>query len=119
MYRIPKADRIRLFKYITNVDITFNPWDPQSVSTKELWRVLTSKKCKASNPKAIIKANMPSNVTSATTSVKFVDGTTLILNDCSKMSLLELMSHINMGAAKIDNEWQFEERELGGEENAS
>lgn len=112
MYRISKVDKIRLFKYVTSVEITFNPWDPTSTSSQELWRRLTAKTMKVSNPKAVVNAVMNPKAAFPLTTVKFVDGSSLKLDQAAKMDVDTLISEINMAAAGIDNEWLMEGKEL-------
>jgi len=113
MYRITRGENVRLFKYVTSVDLTFNPWDAKSNSTRELWRRLTSHKLKASNPKALVNATMPTVVPAPTAFVKFVDGSVVDLKDCSKLRVEEIVAELNMAAARIDNEWAMNGKDLG------
>ena len=112
MFRVQKRESVRLFKYVTSVDITFSPWDEKSNSTRELWRRLTSKKLQASNPKAVIKCNMPTTVPTPAAFIKYVDGSEIRLEDTSAMNVEEIISELNMAAAAIDNVWMMEGKEL-------
>jgi hypothetical protein len=113
MYRIPRGENIRLFKYVTSVDLAFSPWDAKSNSTRELWRRLTTKKLKASNPKALVTCAMPAAIPAPAMLVKFVDGSKVEVQDCSTLRVEELVSQLNMAAARIDNDWAMEGKDLG------
>ena len=115
MYRVPKREGARLFKYVAKVDIAFNPWDEKSNSTRELWRRLTSDRLSKSNPKAVVAATMPTDIPKPFTTIKYVDGSVMKLEDTSTMSVEEIISELNMAAAKIDNEWMMAGKELDDE----
>jgi len=115
MYRVPRQEGTRLFKYVAAVDIGFSPWDEGSTSARELWRRLTSERLTRSNPKATVNAKMPTNLPTPFAHVKFVDGSEVELKDCSTMNVEEIISEINMAAAKIDNQWMVQGKELDDE----
>ena len=112
MFRASRQESVRLFKYVTNVDIKFNPWDAKSNSARELWRRLTSKKLAKSNPSALVNATMPSSVLVPSAHIKFVDGSERTLDDTSELTVDDIISQINMAAARIDNEWILEGKEI-------
>jgi hypothetical protein len=112
MYRIPPREGVRLYKYVASVEIGFNPWDSKSTSTRELWRRLSSAKMVKSNPKVELSAKMPVDLKQPFTKLKFLDGSTLHLEDTSTMRVEEIFSEINMGAARIDNQYMKEGKEL-------
>ena len=116
MLRIPKQESARLFKYVTAVDIQFNPWDSKSNSARELWRRLTSKKLVKSNPNAIVKAITPSNILAPSAAIKYVDGSERILDDTSGLTVDDILSEMNIAAARIDNEWVLEGKDLDDRE---
>mmetsp|Transcript_49220 Transcript_49220/g.99061 ORF Transcript_49220/g.99061 Transcript_49220/m.99061 type:complete len:116 (-) Transcript_49220:95-442(-) len=115
MYRISRKESTRLFKYVSTVEIGFNPWNDDSTSARELWRRLTSERLSRSNPKADVKASMPTDLPTPFAHIKLVDGSEVQLKDCSTMNVEELMSEIITAAMKIDNEWTVEGKELDDE----
>ena len=78
----------------------------------ELWRRLTSKKLAKSNPSAVVKANTPASLLVPSASIKFVDGSERTLDDTSDLTVDDIISQMNMAAARIDNEWILEGKEL-------
>uniref|UniRef100_A0A7S2WQL9 Large ribosomal subunit protein mL53 n=1 Tax=Rhizochromulina marina TaxID=1034831 RepID=A0A7S2WQL9_9STRA len=112
MYRVPKAEAVRLFKYVTAVDIKFHPWDSKATVAKELWRRLSSPALVKSNPKAAITIKALDTPAPPALSVKYVDGSDMHLEDMSTLNVVDAMSHIHMAAAAIDNVWVMEGKEL-------
>jgi hypothetical protein len=116
MLRVPRSEGTRLFKYVTQVNIEFCPWNEKSNSSRELWRRLTSKRLQISNPKAIIDTKLKTNIAQPTVSLKYVDGSDLVIADASTMTVDELISQMNIAAVAIDNVWVMEGKDLGDEE---
>jgi hypothetical protein len=115
MYRIKPKEGVRLYKYVVSVEVGFNPWDSKSTSTRELWRRLSSAKMVKSNPKVALTAKMPVDLKLPYTTLKFLDGSVLTLEDTSTMRVEEIFSEINMGAARIDNMYMTQGKELDDE----
>lgn len=116
MLRVSRSEGTRLFKYVTHVKIEFCPWSEKSNSTRELWRRLTSKRLKASNPTAIVDTKLSTNIPKPTVTLKYLDGTDSEIDDASVMTVDELISHMNIASTAIDNVWAMEGKDLGDED---
>mmetsp|Transcript_19428 Transcript_19428/g.35153 ORF Transcript_19428/g.35153 Transcript_19428/m.35153 type:complete len:118 (+) Transcript_19428:103-456(+) len=113
MYRVKKSEAVRLYKYVKSVEIAFNPFDAKSTSARELWRRLSSPRLARSNPQAQLNIKTLTDKTALPAAhMTFVDGSEVKFDDISTTDVAALLSEMHMGAAKIDNVWAMEGKDL-------
>ena len=79
---------------LSNIEISFSPWNPNSISTKQVWRKLCSEECRNTNRFCTIKSTVEHNTSDPSVLLSFNDQSKLRLIG-THLKTLEMMYYIN------------------------
>uniref|UniRef100_A0A7S2REZ9 Large ribosomal subunit protein mL53 n=1 Tax=Eucampia antarctica TaxID=49252 RepID=A0A7S2REZ9_9STRA len=109
--KFTKAITANLIRYVSTVDVRFNPFDRRTRSARELLRQISSERFQKSHPKLKIATHILSTVDPPAVQFKFVDGTEKAF-DSEEYLVNEMMGEVFMMAEQLDNEYEMEGKSL-------
>lgn len=95
-----------LFKYVRNVDVTFNPFDIRTRSARELLRQVQAGRFSSANPNLKVKAHVVATPDPPSVVFKFVDGTEKVF-DSQEFIVNEMMEKVFLHSMEINNDYEM------------
>mmetsp|Transcript_9188 Transcript_9188/g.17528 ORF Transcript_9188/g.17528 Transcript_9188/m.17528 type:complete len:116 (+) Transcript_9188:75-422(+) len=96
----------QLFKYVTTIDLKFNPLDNRTTSVRELLRQLRAKRFIKANPKLAIKVDVHNRPAAPSAHFQFVDGTDQLF-ETKDYNAHEMMFQIHLKGMQLDAEYEM------------
>jgi len=87
-------------RFITKIEIAFNPFSKNSSSARELLRRLSSNKMQLTNDKVVFNTSVVPNLKAPLVNLTFSDKSTLEL-DCANVQIQDLMDQIETRARAL------------------
>lgn len=109
--KITRALSTHLFKYISRVDIKFNPFDNRTRSIRELMRQVQAERFAKANPRLKINTKVVGTVDPPIAEFEFVDGT-VVSYDTQSFQAKEMLDEIFMTANNMDIEFELEGKSI-------
>ncbi|EWM21265.1 Ribosomal protein/NADH dehydrogenase domain protein [Nannochloropsis gaditana] len=112
LLRVSKAQATHLFRFITHVEISLNPWSEfRLASTREFWRAISVPRLRKANPKCVINVETHNKKVAPMVAVKYLDGSSQTFEP-EKLDVVEIMSDIHQHAHVINAKYEDEGKEL-------
>lgn len=105
--KISRNASTHLFKYISRVEVKFNPFDSRTRSARELLRQVQAERFVKANPKLKIMTNVVATADPPMVKFEFVDGTQRTY-DSQQYVAKEMMEDILLAANAIDIGYELE-----------
>uniref|UniRef100_A0A7R9WVM4 Large ribosomal subunit protein mL53 n=1 Tax=Craspedostauros australis TaxID=1486917 RepID=A0A7R9WVM4_9STRA len=101
----------RLFRYVKQVDISFNPFDARTRSARELWRQMQATRFQKENPNLKVNAKVLNTPDEPTVVFTFVDDTQKRF-ESQHYDVKEIMFDVHLGLNSMDNEYEIAGKSL-------
>lgn len=106
-----KETSTRLFRYVKSVDISFNPFDNRTRSTREIWRQLQATRYHNANPNLSINTHVLGTAGPPEVVFKFIDDTEKRF-DSQHLKANEIMFDVHLNLDRLDNEYEMSGKSL-------
>lgn len=109
--KFTKTVTSNLIRYVSTVDVKFNPFDMRTRSARELLRQVSSERFLKAHPKLKISTHVVATVDPPKVEFQFVDGTKKEFNS-EEYQVQEMMGEVFMQAEQMDNQYEMEGKSL-------
>mmetsp|Transcript_1801 Transcript_1801/g.2593 ORF Transcript_1801/g.2593 Transcript_1801/m.2593 type:complete len:118 (+) Transcript_1801:80-433(+) len=109
--KITKDISTHLFKYVKNIDITFNPFDSRTRSARELLRQVQAQRFVKANPKLKIAANVVSTPNPPQVRFQFADDSEHLF-DSQNFLANEMLDEVYLITNEMDIDYEIEGKSI-------
>mmetsp|Transcript_28924 Transcript_28924/g.42890 ORF Transcript_28924/g.42890 Transcript_28924/m.42890 type:complete len:116 (+) Transcript_28924:191-538(+) len=111
MVRFTKEVTNKLIKYVTRIDIQFNPFDGRSKAAREMWRQMKAQRYYQANPKLSLDLKQVSTPVPPVVKFSFVDGSNMDF-DCEQQHCKEMLHGVWEHARDMDFEFEMTDKNI-------
>lgn len=104
IFKLTKGEGPVLFKYISSVQFSFDPFSSETRSIREMLRQVSTPTNVYANPRCKINVNMGKGL-KPTVGVGLIDGSKFVLEDTGRKNAAMLMSEFYLSAARVEDEY--------------